>query len=399
MAGKFINTDQKVMLDFGTDTVKSLLNNPYYMFSDKKGSVTQYYNINNTKTTLDEATNANYSELGPNSPIRYNKIKDAVLYGISRMDVNLDITDVGLESSDISGEAYILPNTWKPYPGDFFTLDQLGKPYLFRVTDCTPNMLDTGSSMYKINYVYAYPNLHGIEDQVVEEYVMTISNNGTNFNALIKSTVYDTASKLQYYAKKLKDYYYMIFYDQKVQTFIFNHRCCMKVYDPYMIEFIIRNNILGGTDEYVYVSQQMYLPSTFGVDYDKTIFSCIEECDVNSKARIRHVMNLYVCRQQMSLLYAYPEDYYYAEYARLNTNLHCINIFGDELDILYYIRNNIKTSNVLYNIMIEYFNNEDITEDDLKQLKNLDYCDNMELYYGIPIAIFCMEKMISNMIG
>ena len=97
MAGKFVNTEQKVTFDTLSENVKELMKNPYYQFSDKKGSVCQYYNINDKKTTLDEATRANYSELGPNSPIRYNKIKDAIIYGITKMDIALDITDFGLE--------------------------------------------------------------------------------------------------------------------------------------------------------------------------------------------------------------------------------------------------------------------------------------------------------------
>ena len=125
MGGKFINTDQKVTFDVLSDSMKGLLNNPYYGYSDKKGSVCQYFNINDKKTTLDEATKANYSELGPNSPIRYNEIKNAILYGIPRMDINFDITDFGLEANDITGEAYVLPQTFIPYPGDFFTIDNI----------------------------------------------------------------------------------------------------------------------------------------------------------------------------------------------------------------------------------------------------------------------------------
>ena len=83
MAGKFINTEQKATFDVLTDSMKNILKNPYYKFSDKKGTVCQYYNINTTKTTLDEATRGNYSELGPDSPIRYNKVKDTVNYDIT----------------------------------------------------------------------------------------------------------------------------------------------------------------------------------------------------------------------------------------------------------------------------------------------------------------------------
>ena len=397
MAGKFINTDQKVFFDSLSDNMKELLNNPYYQYSDKKGSVCQYYNINTTKTTLDEGTRGNYSELGPNSPIRYNRIKDAILYGITRMDIDLDITDFGLEGADISGEAYVLPNTFIPYPGDFFTINQLDKPYLFNVTNVVPNTLYDEQNMYKISYVLSYPDLHGIDKQVVGEYVYNNAAFGTNAKVVITSTVYDLVSQIQDTLTNLKDYFYMIFYDQKVQTFIYLHKGIIHAYDPYLIEFMIRNNILSGSTNYVYVSQQMFLPSTFGIDYDRTIFSCIEDKDVNTKAKIRYVGNLLLCQQKLSLLYQYPEDYYYMEYARLNTKLHSISIFGD-LEMIYNIRNNIKTSNPLWNIMIKYFNDEDITSQDLLDIKNIDYCDNIELYYGIPIAIFCMEQMVSKML-
>lgn len=396
MAGVFVNTNQKIMLDSLTDTMKSLLNNPYYFLSDKKGSVTQYYNINTGKSTLDEATRGNYSELGPNSPIRYNKIKDCILYGLTKIDIDLDVTEFGLESSEIGGEAYVLPNTFTPFPGDFFTVDHIGKPYLFKVTNVNPNMLDTGSVMYKINYVLAYTDLHDIEYQVVAEYVMVTNTDGTNVSAMIESTTYDNIMEISAFVQKLKDYYYMLFYSQKVQTFIYLRQGCIHTYDPYLIEFLIRNNIMKGSTQYVHVDQQMFLPSSFGVDYDKTIFSSIEDKDVKNRAVIRYVGNMYVCNQRMSLLYSYKEDYYYMKYDNSNPLCYSINIFGD-IDILYYIRNNIKTGNCMQDIMIKYFNDEEITSDDLNNLKNIDYCSNAELFYGIPITIFCLEKIISKM--
>lgn len=397
MAGKFINTDQKITFDTLADNMKDLLNNPYYQFSDKKGTICQYYNINTTKTTLDEATRGNYSELGPDSPIRYNKVKNAIIYGFGKLDINLEVTDFGLEGNDITGESYILPDTIIPYPGDFFTVDQLDKPYLFKVTNAQPNMLYSEQVMYKISWVLSYPDLHDINNQVVGGYVYNNSAFGTNNKVIIESSIYDLVSQIQDTLIKLKDYFYMLFYDQKVQTFIYLHNKVIHTYDPYLIEFISRNNILSGATDYIYVTQQMFLPSTFGIDYDKTIFSCIEDKDISTKAKIRTVGNLLLCDQKLSLLYQYPIDYYYMEYAHLNTRYHSIDIFND-LEMLYYIKNNIKTNNALWNIMIKYFNNESIISNDLLEIKNIDYCENMELYYGIPIAIYCMERMVESML-
>ena len=191
MAGKFINQQQKMTIDTLTDNVKTILNNPYYMYEDKKAATADYWNINNTKSTLDEATRTKYAELGPNNPLRFNLIKNFYLYGIERISLDYDMGDFGLESSEITGEAVILPNTIIPYVGDYFRLYQIDKPYLFSVTKVDENTLDTGAILYKIQYKLKYMDLHGIDKQTVEEYNMVANNVGTNFKAVIQSSLYD----------------------------------------------------------------------------------------------------------------------------------------------------------------------------------------------------------------
>ena len=65
MAGKFINTTTAYsqVVNQASQVTKSRLDNPYYIFSDKKASECTYYNINTTMTTLDEATRGNYAEI------------------------------------------------------------------------------------------------------------------------------------------------------------------------------------------------------------------------------------------------------------------------------------------------------------------------------------------------
>lgn len=400
MAGKFINQDKKIMLDTIADNMKTVLNNPYYLFNDKRGSVAQYYNINNTKTTLDEATRANYSELGPNSPIRYNLIHDMVIYGIDKVSLDMEVGDNGLEANDITGDAIILPNTITPYPGDFFTLDQIGKPYLFKITNVNQNTLDTGSIMYQVNYILAYTDLHCIDKQVVEEYNMMINNIGTNFKSVIRSTKYDLIKEIEEYTTKLKDYYISLFYNKEVQTFTFLNHGILRVTDIYLIEFIKRNKILKGSSEYIYVTQQLFLPDSFAVDYDRTIFAALEDKDrvFEDTAKVQYIGNLIKIQQKLSLLYAFPEDYYYVEYKKLYSGFFTFDIFNG-IPMLDRILKNEKTGQIMLDVMIKYFHNEPITLDDLKQIKAIDYCNNEELYYGIPITIFCLEQIAVNILS
>lgn len=430
MAGKFFNTSTAYtqMTTQAADVMKGLLDNPYYLFSDKKASVCTYYNLNTTMTTLDEATRGNYSEISNNSPLRFNKIKNFMIYGITRIEPNLDIGDFGLESSDITGECIVLPKTIIPYPGDYFYLDQLDKPYLFRVTAVNPNTLDTGATLYRINYsLVSSDGLKKIEPQVVKVFEFNLSLSGemgSNMAAsLVDEDTYANASELEDYATTLKDYYISMFYDNKVQSFTYNYgltdewreingdphhlhlvnmqkvECTpfgFKVYDPYLIEFMIRNKILSGASTYIYVTQQMFLPSTFAMDYDKTIFASLEDKDLERHYGRNTGNLLYVdARQKLSLLYAFLTPYYYMEYSHLNAKFFYINIFDDP-DFTNKIKNKEYTSHELKNLIVKYFNDEDITLEDLHKLKHIDYMDNKEFYYGIPFAIFCIEQQIAK---
>lgn len=400
MAGKFIRTSnmKQEMPDLLSQNVKDRLNNPYYLFNNLDGSTCTYYNINTTMTTLDEATRENYAEISSDSPLRYNKINNFLLYGINKIEPGFEITDYGLEASDIQADAIVLPKTIIPYPNDFFTLNQIDKKYLFRVTAVNPNTLDTGAVMYKINYALAYTDgVCDLEPQVVKEFNFSATNYGSNFGCLIESSVASEASELEKYTIMLKDYFIQLFYDNKIQSFAYLRNGCIKCYDPYLIEFIIRNNILGGSTEYIYVTQQIFLPATFGVDYDRTFFSALEDKDI-TKHYCKTAGNLLKCTQKLSLLYAYPQDYYYMEYSHLNNRLHVIDIFNDP-QFMDRVKNNKETNNVLKNIIIRYFNDTPIDSTILDKLKHVDYMENADLYYLIPLVIYCMEKNIVNMLS
>lgn len=402
MARGFINTDsiRKAMAETTIpSSVKTILNNPYYLFNDKTASISTYYNLNTTMTTLDESTRDNYGELTINSPLRFNKINGFFLYGISKIEPSLEINEYGLEGDNIDGECIILPNTIVPYPGDVFTLDQLGNKYLFKITHVNPNTLDTGSIMYKANYALCGSDgLQTIEDKVVKSFKFIHSNIGTNYACIIEDETYSHLSEIESISIMLKDYYIQLFYDSRVQTMCYYRDALgAKVHDPYLLEFLIRNNIMLNSSNYIYLDHQMFLPNTFGVDYDRTIFSTIEHNDLSRHIGV-YIGNILLITQKLSLLYAYPQDYYCMEYARTNNKFYLIDIFEDP-DFSNKIKNNIKTGNVLKDILIGFFNNESISLDQLEALKHIDYMNNVELYYLIPIVIYILDKSIQNNIS
>ena len=439
MSGTFINTTSAFsqLTNKASEMTKGLLNNPYYLFTDKKPSECTYYNINITMTTVDEATRGNYGEISPNDPVRFNKIKNFLLYGITRIEPNLEINDFGLEGGDVSGDCIILPNTIQPYPGDYFYLTALNKPYLFHVTAVNPNTLDTGATLYRIQYeLISSDGLKDPDKQVVKTYIFSLSmggstafnpnsstgNNGTNLStSLIDEDLIDQQSIFEATLKTLKDYYISLFYDSKVETFVYKYQNFtsdwyanngelkaepvmnmhkgsnpfgFKVYDPYLIEFMIRNRILTGSSDYIHITQQMFLPNTFAYDYSRTIYSLIEDRDID-KHYGYYVGNLLLCNQKQSILYAYPEDYYYMTYKDLNARFFLINIFDDP-EFTNKIRSYTLTYHPLKDILIKYFNNKTITKDDLKRLQHMDYLNDKEFFYGIPFAIYCIERQLKE---
>jgi hypothetical protein len=334
------------------------------------------------------------------------------------MEPNLEITEFGLESSDILGEALVLPYTVVPYPGDYFILDQIKskKQYLFKVTQVNPNTLETGATMYKINYSLSNSDgLVDLEPQVVKRYKFVPSNMGTNFSSLMEEDNYNNALDLQDLTVKMKDNYIGLFYDARIQSFSFIRRkdgyqdpnfydggcdcyygeAGFHVYDPYLIAFLQKNTILNGSSDYIYVQQAMYLPASFDVDYDRTIFHSIETRDISSHIG-KFAGNLLLCRQTLSLMYAYPDDYYYMDYTKLRHKLHVLDIFGDP-SFGDRLKNNEKTgTDVLKDIIIGFMNGESLTEQNINDLKHLDYVKSMEMYYLLPIMIFIIEQNIRN---
>ena len=104
-----------------------------------------------------------------------------------------------------------------PYPGDIFTLEQLGEKYLFRITHVNPNTLDTGSVMYKANYsLCGSDGIQTVEDKVVKKYKFLYTNIGTNYASIIEEETYLELSELDAISKTLKDYYIQLFYDVRV---------------------------------------------------------------------------------------------------------------------------------------------------------------------------------------
>jgi hypothetical protein len=168
---KRIDTINKITTDF-----KDRLKSPYQLNQDQVPFVVDYYNQSAENTTSDPASGLIYGKVGSESPIRLNKIEDALMYGLQQIQIDLDEGDYGIEAGDISGEAVILPNTWKPYPGDYFYIKHANNRNVFIVNGVTPDTMPNGANYYKIQFEYIAKPVAEIE-ALVEDSFRFIADN------------------------------------------------------------------------------------------------------------------------------------------------------------------------------------------------------------------------------
>lgn len=399
MAGKFINTEHRDNIDSLVTGLKDILKNPYYKWNDKSGTAVIYFNQNKEATTLDEASKLYYADIGIHSPIKYNMIEDMMLYGIEQIAISMENGDFGAEASEISGEAIVLPNTIIPYPGDYFHIIYTEEKLLFRVIDATPDTLENGANIYKIQYKLESSQLEDVieNENIEDKYNMIVNNIGTGFNTIIRHESYNMIKKLDQVLYNLRTYYKSVFYKERVQTFVFLHNG-NRFYDPYMIEFLKGNRILDGDESYIYLVHQTKLSTLFPVKYNRSFFKCLEDKNLDKLRYYEHRGTAEYISDPLSIFQTRLENYFEIKHEVSDIDdYNILPCFSD--DLINAIEDNklLKCNDSIYNIIIKYFNNGIIDQNDIDTLEFIDFSDNIMIFYAIPCIIFCIEKFIKSL--
>lgn len=261
---------------------KRMRENPFYAYNDKSMVVVDYYSINREKSTLDEGLKTVYASLGDNSPLRFNCIEDLYLYGgFSRIELSIDNGEFGLEADTVSSTTYILPNTIIPSVGDIIDLKYLDDRYLFKVVAIEVDTIESGVNFYKIDFEFYKKNDSSIKNLIADRYKFIPNNtNSTEYKSIIRKDDYNYCEYIEDLSERLKDYYIALFYSKRVQTFIYNY-LGSNFYDPYVIKFLIDNDIIHGKDkdQYVYLTQACSIEPSFLLEYDRSVYRAIETKD------------------------------------------------------------------------------------------------------------------------
>ena len=398
------------LVDFQMD----LLKNPFFLFNDKKGLPVEYYNLNTTQSQLDQGLKIPYANIGPESPLRFNLVHDFYLFGMERISVQLENGEMGIEGSEISGKAIILPDTIKPYPGDYFTINMTKKKYLFQVRSATIDTLENGGNYYRIDYKLEYLSDDRLLPLVVNEFNFVSGNIGTNYSPVLSTTGYNLAKILDDTAVLLKQYFRGLFYNNKVQTFtfVYLYEVCVNglnssyFYDPYLIEFIIKNKILANTgDKYEYIDHKTFPKADFPIKYSKSIWRAIETKDKDHiNSCIVSSPGIYI-DDPATIFSTRYENYFEMTYEnpdpvadRWSSRLSIIpsQVIGHINEGQLFFNSPLSK----YNLLIKYFNDMEINAHDMDPLQRIDsYSNDKDTYYLIPIIIFILEYNIKKIMA
>ena len=169
--GKILTTTYHDSVEKITGFYNTLVNNSYYSHNDKKPTIVTYYNINKDLSSLDPGSKLHYANVGEESPIRFNRIYDMVIYGFDRVQLQTSITEFGDEADEIEGEVIILPNSFLPTEGDYFEVDHIhDSTWLFIIKDVQKDTLDNGANVFKLSYKLDRITHDAISLNVVENY-------------------------------------------------------------------------------------------------------------------------------------------------------------------------------------------------------------------------------------
>lgn len=268
--------------DFLTATTDS-----YAKYFQGSPTYITYYQLNSLATQQDSSLENVHSLIGSNTPNKYKKIDDVVVYGVDVLDISNEIGEQGLKST-AGGEFVFLPDSIRPYPGDFFVFDYEGlKDHLFRIDDVQYDRANA-KKYFKVQFAIYQDNADLIFNNIENDYTMVYETNsdGTT-TTVVTSTEAQSSETTKLLVDSLIKEYQTLFYDEDMDTFVYEGESA-KWWCPYLQKFIHDNNLMVRYKKELMT--EIWVDDYFGkgknityndLSYKKSLFRKIEKQDTN----------------------------------------------------------------------------------------------------------------------
>ena len=364
-----------------------------------------WFNYNSSVSSVDIGTFDIDHLIGPESPVRYNKILNCPVYGATRdLIPEMNQGDGGLLDLNIEIEVTLLPNSFKPSPYDYFLYEfgpvEARRTVLFRINNIQLSSIRS-NSYYKVNMhmieIDANEQLEGLSRQVVKTFRVDLDRIGTNENCLIEDVVFEKCKDVLKLIRYLEDQYMNLFYSDKYNSVLFRPEAEGQIiYDPYLIQFIIHSkmfeSIRGSVTMVVF--DQSY---GFTRDYNRTFYRAIETRRITDIKEDLYADPEHFTRKTVNPFAYYGEEFAYKITVREDPDNTGVGTKYNDYPFIQSIKDNMDEGlNPIEGSIVRYFNSEDFTrlfnDTDLSWLDNL-VMDYSEYYLELmPITIFLLRK-------
>ena len=239
--------DEKSLVDNQMYKYDKYLHSRLTKYTGSGRTLVKYYNQNDRNTTDSLGMGTHYQVIGPDSPLRFNRIEDMIIIGFTPLSPqNGTASTTTVRNYQLEGDGFIIPGTIMPQENDFFIVNHLNMNNLFRVTEVIQDGLNTDGS-YQIKYSLYSTNpidIENLEKQVVETFVMDLQTiGGDDLTPVIGKRDYEYRSRLIRMVDDMVENYKANFYDSKHNCFIC-HLNGRSMFDVCGNMFMAKNGIM-----------------------------------------------------------------------------------------------------------------------------------------------------------
>lgn len=402
------------------DTKNDMYVSDYSKHMETKPILVTYFNQNQILSTADKGLQDVEQHVGKNSPIKYNKIKDLPLYSVPVTNLNLEFDDKG-PMIDFSGDGVIPPGIIEPLPYDYFSIDYVGKKYLFKVDDV---QMDTvrSNNYYKISFHFSKID-KGIEQNVSQHSTVIYDNIGSKATrSILLDDDYNEAEKLTSLLIDIKNYIVDKYWDDQLAYFIYDEN----VYDPWVNEYLRKEKVFkfdAYNDIFIDIPEVLN-EREFTVDYETSfLYTILKEKDANILKNANRIYLNNVNKKEGTVFNIMRADCEMYEIRRFKANMDLepkdFVIDSRRLEVGNYIEpevldniinntpyteNITSTQNILNEIMSTFNDCNQSTSEDLRNVYNgfkKDFSlNNTFLEYISIISLACIIKeKINNIVA
>lgn len=380
------------------------LKSPIRRFQDKTFVPVTYYHINGQKTTTDQGYGDVTEILGKESPVKFEKIEDFPLYGIDQIVLQLSNNDQGLDS-EFESDAVVMAGTITPLQNDYFIINQLKDPFVFRVTSVEYDTVISSGS-YKIGYILEYNDeavTGQLKDQTVDEFTCILDNIGTKDKCIIQSDTYTKIQKIDAMYDELCNTYMAFYYNERYNCFLADFGNGMKLFDPFQLEFIMEHQLFKRRNsiDSIFMGEQFEDPRR-KIKYQKTIYRFVEKMDMNKLSSFNYVVFPGVNNQQTAFSKWLDKSVLILDIPKAfdPSGDHTYQVLSNEY--VDSIRLNGPTDSKCAALIQSYVRREELSINDI----SLDICDeimnlddaNLEVFFFTPIILYIIKDIVHKTI-